>query len=354
MPISDKQNYVQFLNQANLERQQKLVRGYYQQLIRMYGVTVDYFRRSYDFYDPDGLLNIDGNFDWTYGYDSQYEYGNETEMIGYIEMGNDAFIFSMVGADSEQDGKIFFSKEQFELDMLDAVGVITTGSISASGTIDFTDYYGLYDVTTDVGPFQVTVSGDVTIDETDHPADWNGTRTLTVTEINTTVNSDIAGDKSYVKNWVVQGSILGSITGLDGTIDENGDGTLQLDISGNLVYNVPPTDAQTNGWGIAPQVGDFIRITFGDGTTEDYEFTEVSDRDLNNDGISPFLGKFVWKCQFTRRSASHETVPSGSIANEVFENDYLNQQIVIQDDLSDKIYDYDTETESDSDVYGGF
>lgn len=527
MALNPKQNYVQFMSQANLAAQQKLAKGYYQQLIRMYGVTVKYFRRNYEFFDPNGLLNSTGNVDWTYGYDSEYTYGNETEMIGYIEMGNDAFIFSMIGADSEQDGKIYFTKEQFELDMLDAVGIMTTGSISASGSVTFDNFSGLYDITSDVGPFQVTMAGQIDLTEDDQQAGsvtsdkstvaiidsgilandnitmevvgrfteldgttqthgvdhyydlaprrwrwgvssnntwlaggadsaiaadtdmhtftidgagvltidgssvgvivsalgyrqdiytiglfgalpnndakcsfemvsakfwdngvlvgdftpqgdgtlydsvsdsyfgagsnltptiagWNTTRTLTVSELNTTINSDIAGDKSYVKNWIIQGSITGTLTGSDSDLNANGDGSLSLNLTGDLVYNTPLTSAASNGWGIAPQVGDFIRITFGDGTTEDYIFTQVTDRDLQNDGISPFLGKFVWKCQFTRRDFSHEVVPSGSIASETFENDYLNQVITVTDDVSDDHYDYDTETEADDDVYGGF
>jgi hypothetical protein len=555
MPLPSNQNYVQFLSQSNLEAQQKLVKGYYQQLIRMYGLSVQYFRRSYEFFDPAGLLNADGNVDWTYGYDSEYTYGNEAEMIGYIEMGNDAFIFSMIGADAEQDGKIYFTKEQFELDMLDAVGVVTSGSFSAEFETDFTELDGSYDHTEDYDPFNITFADDVTIpsgifsnnegqgayfdpdgysktegkmsfefkfdpdflepssyskhlatigatimnglnfnfigvhfrypvdastssftfrvsrgsdvstynqvilpyDLSNYNGEWisveaiwsqtagelsltvgaesntltivvddwpdefldtctllsgniysdaletyfptagsirnfklydapagslvadfplyniedpiinqagannatidggfwevNHPISLTVSEINTPINEDIAGQKAYVNNWLVQGGFEGNITG---TLDEDGTGTLTFNASGDLTYNEPASATATNGWGIAPQVGDFIRITFGDGTTEDYIFTQVTDRDLQNDGISPFMGKFVWKCQFTRRDYSHEVVPSGTLEDETFENDYINQVIEITDDVSDDHYDYDVEEEADDDVYGGF
>jgi len=349
MATPPKQNYVQFLSQANLEAQQKLVKGYYQQLIRMYGITVNYFRKDFQFFDPDGLLNKEGNVDWTYGYDSEYTYGNTTEMIGYIEMGNDAFIFSMVGADAEQDGKIFFTKEQFELDMLDAVGVVTSGAYASDFDLEFENFYAEYDDTSDFGPFDLTINGDITVSG---GPEIDTNRTLIVTEINTIINDDISGNKAYVNNWLVQGEINGHITG---TLDENGDGTLHMVNTGDLTYNEPASPTATNGWGIAPQVDDFIRITYGDGTTEDYIFTQVTDRDLQNDGISPFLGKFVWKCQFTRRDYSHEAVPSGSIASEEFENDYLDQIINVNDEISDEIYDYDVEKDgADDDVYGGF
>lgn len=342
------QNYVQFMSQANLAAQQKLAKGYYQQLIRMYGVTVQYFRKNYEFFDPNGLLDSDGNVDWTYGYDSDYTYGNETEMIGYIEMGNDAFIFSMIGADAEQDGKIYFTKEQFELDMLDAVGTVTSGLFATEFDVDVEDFTGTYNYTENFDPFDITFEDELTFGAS---GVVSGSITPTISEIHTQINDDINGTKSYVHNWIVQGSIDGDYVG---TLDENGDGTVTVTASGNLTYNRPATAAESNGWGIAPQVGDFIRITFGDGTTEDYTFTKVTDRDLQNDGISPFLGKFVWKCDFTRKNYSYETVPSGSITREKNENDYLNQVVTIQDDTSDNEYDYDVETEADDDVYGGF
>lgn len=348
MALNPKQNYVQFMSQANLAAQQKLAKGYYQQLIRMYGVTVKYFRRNYEFFDPNGLLNAASNVDWTYGYDSEYTYGNETEMIGYIEMGNDAFIFSMIGADSEQDGKIYFTKEQFELDMLDAVGTVTSGLFSTSFDVDIEGFTGDYNHTENFDAFDITFEDTLNFINS---GVVSGSISPTISDIHTQINDDINGVKSYVHNWIVQGSINGDYIG---TLDADGDGTVTVTASGNLTYNRPATDAESNGWKIAPQVGDFIRITFGDGTTEDYIFTQVTDRDLQNDGISPFLGKFVWKCQFTRRDFSHEAVPSGSIASQTFENDFLNQVVTITDHVSDDNYNYDDETEADDDVYGGF
>lgn len=348
MALTPQQNYVQFHSQANLEAQQKLVKGYYQQLIRMYGVTVTYFRKNYEFFDPDGLLNADGNVDWTYGYDSDYTFGNETDMIGYIEMGNDAFIFSMIGADAEQDGKIFFTKEQFELDMLNAVGKVTSDTFDTEFTFDVEEFEGSFDHTESYDDFSMTFADTLSFGSS---GVVSGALSLPVDDIETIINEDINGQKSYVHNWIVQGSMPGTYTG---TLDEDGNGTLTVTASGTLTYNRALTSTESNGWGIAPQVGDFIRITFGDGTTEDYTFTQITDRDLQNDGISPFLGKFVWKCQFTRKNYTHEDVPSGSITREKNENDFLNEVIVIQDDTSDDNYDYDVETEADDDVYGGF
>ena len=347
---SAKQNYVQFLSPENLAMQQKLMAGYYQQMVQMYGISIEYFRRKYEFFDPDGLLDADGDVNWTYGYDNAYEYGNVVNMQGYIEMGNDAFIFSMIGGDSEQDGKVFFTKEQFELDFLSAVGRMTTETFETNFTVDIEAFEGTYLHTENYEPFSITFSDDLTFST---PGVINEPITLTVTNIESHIRNDICGNKAYIYNWLVQGNMTGTVTG---TLDANGDGTLTIQADGPLTYNRPATDEESNGWGIAPQSGDFIRITYGDSTTEDFAITSVTDRDLNNDGISPFLGKLVWKCNFTRRSFGQEVVPSGEIAREVFENNYLDQIVNIEDDISDEIFDYELADPNnvDDDVYGGF
>ena len=338
------------MNPATLAAQQKLMAGYYQQMIQMYGISIQYFRKKYEFFDPDGLLNADGDVNWTYGYDNAYEFGNVVDMIGYCEFGNDAFIFSMIGADSEQDGKIYFTKKQFELDFISAVGRMTTETFETTFTVDVEGFNGTYLHTENYDPFSITFTDDVTFASS---GVINEPITLTVEDIESHIRNDICGNKAYIYNWLVQGDMAGTISGV---LDEDGNGTLTISASGDLTYNRPANDEESNGWGIAPQNGDFIRITYGDATTEDFAITSITDRDLNNDGISPFMGKLVWKCNFTRRTYSHESVPSGEIAKEQIENDYLNQVIEINDTISDEIYDYDNDDdgENSSDIYGGF
>ena len=39
----------------------------------------------------------------------------------------------------------------------------------------------------------------------------------------------------------------------------------------------------------------------------DYEITNIADRTITPDGINPLLGKYVWKCNATRRYEGYET-----------------------------------------------
>lgn len=59
---------------------------------------------------------------------------------------------------------------------------------------------------------------------------------------------------------------------------------------------------------IAPEVGDFFRLSFMRNRNYDYEITNIADRTITPDGINPLLGKYVWKCNATRRYDSYETI----------------------------------------------
>jgi len=238
--MDPKQEYYQFLNPENLASQQKLMSGYYQQMIQMYGVSIQYFRRKYDFFDPDGLLNASANANYTYGYDSNYEFGNVVDMRGYIELGNDAFIFSMVGIDSQQDGKIFFTKEQFSYDFLNAIGRMTTNNFTTDFTIDVVNFEATYLHTEDYDPFSLTFSDDVTFSS----ETVNEAIDLTISDASSNINNTIAGYKSYTYNWLIQGLLSGVVSG---TLDSEGNGTLNVTASGDLTYNRPATDAESNG-----------------------------------------------------------------------------------------------------------
>jgi hypothetical protein len=59
-------------------------------------------------------------------------------------------------------------------------------------------------------------------------------------------------------------------------------------------------------WQIAPQVGDYFRLNYGE-IEEEYEINQIVDRVLTNqNGINPLLGKYIFQCIATRRAPSHE------------------------------------------------
>lgn len=58
---------------------------------------------------------------------------------------------------------------------------------------------------------------------------------------------------------------------------------------------------------IRPAVGDIIEIDFPDDKNrEKYEITDCFDKQLTQDGISPLMHKYIWKCKAKRHINSYE------------------------------------------------
>ena len=83
-------------------------------------------------------------------------------------------------------------------------------------------------------------------------------------------------------------------------------------LSGKLHGNVLFYDIEELGKyaeKIHPAVGDIVTIDFPDESNrERYEITECFDKQLTQDGISPLLHKYVWKCKARRYVNSYEEI----------------------------------------------
>lgn len=108
---------------------------------------------------------------------------------------------------------------------------------------------------------------------------------------------------------------------------------------------------------IHPNPGDVIEINYhtNDMDVEQYEITEViSRKPTAQDGISPMLGKCVFKCAAVRRIASHETdIPTTDDTKKAADaqKDYSMKRA----DAINTHHDWDNPKESyKSNVYGGY
>ena len=80
---------------------------------------------------------------------------------------------------------------------------------------------------------------------------------------------------------------------------------------------------------IHPEIGDVVAIDFPDDKNrETYEITECFDKQLTQDGISPLLHKYVWKCKARRRIDSYDNIPQQEDDNRLQEKmDYASFQL---------------------------
>ena len=77
---------------------------------------------------------------------------------------------------------------------------------------------------------------------------------------------------------------------------------------------------------IHPEVGDIVTIDFPDeNNREQYEITDAFDKQLQSDGISPLLHKYIWKCKAKRHINSYEeSVPTNDADEAVQEMHKFN------------------------------
>lgn len=107
---------------------------------------------------------------------------------------------------------------------------------------------------------------------------------------------------------------------------------------------------------IRPSIGDLIAIDFpDDANREMYEVTDCFDKQLTQDGISPLLHNYIWKCKAKRYVNAHEDNAPTNEADERVEEQQRYDQLV-DGIVTDQISMYDTlsgDVKEDS-VYGGY
>ena len=108
---------------------------------------------------------------------------------------------------------------------------------------------------------------------------------------------------------------------------------------------------------IHPEVGDIVTIDFPDDKNrEQYEITDCYDKNLQQDGISPLLHKYVWKCKARRYVSSYDDEGiEKNEANERLEEKLKYDQTIAEEVAKDiSMYDKLSEDVSEDAVYGGY
>ena len=106
---------------------------------------------------------------------------------------------------------------------------------------------------------------------------------------------------------------------------------------------------------IRPSIGDLIAIDFPDDSNREmYEVTDCFDKQLTQDGISPLLHNYIWKCKAKRYVNAHEEgVPVNDADKRVEEMQRYDQ--MVDGIVTDQVSMYDTlsgDVKEDA-VYGG-
>ena len=92
-----------------MEQESKLMRGYYRDIIRSYGVDCRYYKRSTMFPEVfNAVVNKNNIIRAAYGYEPDPNFQLSAEMITYMEVENDIFQLNKFGAFPSTNVNFYF------------------------------------------------------------------------------------------------------------------------------------------------------------------------------------------------------------------------------------------------------
>ena len=339
---------IRYLKRKNLENEALLQKNYLHEIIHHYGVDVEYYRLGLDYFaTPSGTAA-----NYTYGESTTSTYETSAPLVILMKVDTDSPLLRKFGIETTTNSEMFVMRQEFEEQFRDKVGIPTSGVFSTQVHADIEGFSGNILGWINDGSLSGMTSANTVVPS----GTISGTYTGSFTRSPVAINPLIAKPTYYTARSVA-GTLTGTVTG---TIDASGNGTMDGTVSGILSYYA--TSGAVNGnpnWGIAPQVGDFFRLVEFDmavGNYEEYEITEVLDKDLTNQGLNVHLHRYLWRCAVVRRDPSHETVSSDA-QQELFTPNYLEEN-TWSEIRSNEIFDYANSIDSidgeNSDlVYGG-
>jgi hypothetical protein len=355
MPV-EKLNY---LKSKNYESQQNLQASYLREIIHSYGIATTYMRKDLDFYEsPSGTMA-----NYTYGESTTSTYWLSAEMPVYFFSETDSFTLNGFGIENNASHQIYFMVDDFYEQFRDQIGTVTSGEFpNIPLYAEISGGSGYLSGNLSSNEFDAMTSG--YIDFMGTTGEVSGTYMRNITAKYKAVNQLIYHPRYYkYDERYISGEAYGTFSGM---VDASGNGSLVGNASSELLYITGPAENNGPHWNIAPQVGDFFRIDFQADNLpgyigenhEEYEITQISDRNLLDNETNPLIGTYVWKCDIVRRDPSYENTITEQTEEE-HTVDKLDQNIW-HENISNTIFDYST-TDIDNhdpvnsdDVYGGY
>jgi len=105
---------IRYMRRQNLDEEAKIVGNYMRDMIRQYGVDVNYYKIKIPYMDVFKKI-IDDNtmIMHAYGEDTRPDYSISSDMISYMEIENDVFQLNKYGVLPNQDVNFYFDSKDF-------------------------------------------------------------------------------------------------------------------------------------------------------------------------------------------------------------------------------------------------
>lgn len=369
-------NKLRFAHQQQLSGGQLLQANLFKEYIDVYGIEAIYFKsdafdRKWKFVENGGRLEpklrndkelLKPDSERIYRDPIELTYVSAAMIPLHFEMNADAFILNTYGINPNQEATVTFTINEFNLAFptprtekickIDKKFIIKNYKNNKKIHIDDKTKKIVFRFNFNLSGFEVSGSLDNDAIEIE---------TFFITEDNRyfkpNENYKVAGfyTAEYDKLNVYKDSTV-----LSANLIEIEDTNLSGHIFGEIHYNCL-SDFKNFLARVTPIVGDYIRLPFFDDNEEEWEITNVVDRNIMDDGINPLLTKYVWQCDVVRRTYSEESIHtdlSGKILKDSLDNEFnlssivekphenaMNREIIDdklqkQEDISNNIFDY--------------
>lgn len=387
--IQSQQKELRFLKRKALEQESRIIGNALRDQIRAYGVDCIYYKlNETDFTDFKNVIDQNTILRRAYGYDTSPDYTMSVHMITYADVQTDIFQLNKYGHIPNAEIDFHFDKIDFACALATKYGQLKEYqiepsyvfcSVPSSSDISSFPFHigrGPYEGSLSTFPWSANVNPSLLqykcemltgwfnaqIDQYEYGKEYTiSCNPYEHTEFNVQfpANEDLYRSLKYeiqndefLETKIYMTYAVNDIKTADGSVKS----VLSGRIHGSLLF----FDIDMIGKYVSmirPAIGDLIAIDFpSDQNKELYEITDCFDKQLTQDGISPLLHNYIWKCKAKRYVNAHEEeeAPVNEADERVEEHEMYDQ--LVDGVVTDQISKYDTirdDIKEDS-VYGGY
>ena len=274
------------------EQASEMIKHQINQAVFNYGMDLQYFRKFNTFF-KDGVEE-ENHANLIYGEDTTAEYYASGMIRAFVSVDNMAWSFNQIGLEGTEQISIYVTIDNFEQAFQDKIAKIETRYIEVPvfGDTRTCEVTGMI-----VEPeFQAEVYAQ--FDEDDMKVD-NAHARIVPKSVDTNFYRPL---KYQPSENIVSGVLKGRLKPHK-ELPFEVSGILKGELSFHGTKNLE--DAET--WKrLAPQVGDYFHLKVQNGVEEEWEITQLFDKNLTKGGLNPLLRKYVYQMNAVRRVKSHE------------------------------------------------
>lgn len=387
--IQSTQPELRYVKRQNLANEAKIIGNYYRDLIRSYGVDCIYSKLdTSEFSNFKNVVDRNTLLKQAYGYNITPDYSMSAHMLTYMEVENDIFQLNKFGLNPNADVSFYFENNDFACALVTKVGrykeyPIQETEVQCEVPECVSDYIVCgsnedgspkkHYLSSSVFPYELglgykenyfseNLSGKLYAAIDGYELDKETTivcHPYEHTDFNVKFdsNSDLYRSLKHVieNDDYLETMLFLTYTVRKVLVSKTADDKPKYKyiLSGKLHGNVLFYDIEElskYAEKIHPAVGDIVTIDFPDESNrERYEITECFDKQLTQDGISPLLHKYIWKCKARRYVNSYEEITPNEADDRLQEK--IDYQSHVSEEVAKKISLYDDNQDA---AYGGY